>query len=168
MKDLQDRAHSIAEAKERLFRNIGSGAVYADQIALMKLMVDSEIEQWLGSAMITSAKLNQGVPPTVIARGKALEGSTPLVVAPQHNVGQYCLDFGLIATATGKRLAIECDGHDFHDKTPAQAAYDKARDRFLMEQGWPVLRFTGTEIARGVDDCVSQIARILFPKDAAA
>lgn len=43
-------------------------------------------------------------------------------------------------------LAIEVDGHDFHERTRAQAQRDKLRDRWLQARGWRVLRFTGSEI----------------------
>lgn len=56
----------------------------------------------------------------------------------------------------GVRIAIECDGHDFHERTPEQAQRDKSRDRFLSEQGWIVLRFTGREITRDARSCALQ------------
>lgn len=43
-------------------------------------------------------------------------------------------------------LVVECDGHDFHEKTKEQAARDKKRDRDLAELGFRVLRFSGSEI----------------------
>lgn len=49
---------------------------------------------------------------------------------------------------TRSTLAIECDGHDFHEKTKAQASRDKRRDRELASAGAPVVRFTGSEIFR--------------------
>lgn len=45
-------------------------------------------------------------------------------------------------------VAIECDGHDFHEKTKEQAQRDKRRDRDLQRLGWRVVRFTGSEICR--------------------
>jgi len=44
------------------------------------------------------------------------------------------------------RLIVECDGHDFHERTKEQAARDRARDRLAQYEGLPVLRFTGSEI----------------------
>ncbi|WP_339161742.1 DUF559 domain-containing protein [Siminovitchia sp. FSL W7-1587] len=44
------------------------------------------------------------------------------------------------------RFAIECDGHDFHEKTKEQAARDKRRERDLQSAGIHVIRFTGSEI----------------------
>jgi very-short-patch-repair endonuclease len=45
-------------------------------------------------------------------------------------------------------LAVECDGHDFHERTKEQARRDRKRDRDLQALGYTVLRFTGSEIAR--------------------
>ena len=50
-----------------------------------------------------------------------------------------------------KEYIIECDGHDFHEKTKEQATYDKRRERFLMTTGRKVLRFSGTEIFNDSD-----------------
>lgn len=43
-------------------------------------------------------------------------------------------------------MAIECDGHDFHEKTKHQAARDKKRDREIIATGLSVTRFAGSEI----------------------
>jgi hypothetical protein len=45
-------------------------------------------------------------------------------------------------------VAVECDGHDFHEKTKEQAERDKRRDRDLQSIGWAIARFTGSEIVR--------------------
>jgi len=46
----------------------------------------------------------------------------------------------------GMTFVIECDGHDFHEKTKEQARKDKKRDRDLITNGYMVMRFTGSEI----------------------
>ena len=91
---------------------------------------------------------------------------------PQYAVGYYHVDFAVWATPSplnqiivaaidrtrrrmlklsGKNLkivkyAIECDGHEFHEKTKEQAARDKKRDNIIQSQGWKIFRFTGSEI----------------------
>lgn len=45
-------------------------------------------------------------------------------------------------------VAVECDGHDFHERTKEQAERDKRRDRDLQSIGWTIARFTGSEIVR--------------------
>jgi len=56
------------------------------------------------------------------------------------------------------RLVVECDGHDFHERTKEQAARDRARDRMLQDKGWGVFRFTGSEIWKDPMGCAFQIA----------
>lgn len=49
-------------------------------------------------------------------------------------------------------IAIELDGHDFHERTKEQATRDKKRDRALVSAGWSVLRFTGSEVIKAPSD----------------
>ena len=71
----------------------------------------------------------------------------------------YRLDFAAvgIGESAAVRIAIECDGHNFHERTKEQAAHDKSRDRALTLAGWMVLRFTGSEIHRDADACAAQV-----------
>ena len=60
-----------------------------------------------------------------------------------------------------RRLIVECDGHDFHERTKAQAARDRARDRKFILAGHRVLRFTGSEIHGDARACAGQIEAAL-------
>jgi hypothetical protein len=73
------------------------------------------------------------------------EGDQYACLEHQVPISSYVADFVLTAN-TGGRLVIECDGHDFHDRTKQQAAYDRARDRELLAMGILTIRFTGSEI----------------------
>lgn len=42
-------------------------------------------------------------------------------------------------------IAIELDGHDFHEKTKEQVTYRNRRDRDLQAAGWIVLHVSGSE-----------------------
>jgi hypothetical protein len=61
---------------------------------------------------------------------------------------EWMTTFGTVAPQDRIKvwLAVECDGHDYHERTAEQAARDKARDRALQALGWTVARFTGREI----------------------
>lgn len=50
-------------------------------------------------------------------------------------------------------VIVECDGHDFHERTKEQAAHDRQRDREMQRLGFPVLRYTGSEIYRDPMRC---------------
>ena len=82
-----------------------------------------------------------------------------LYVTPQSPVQNYRLDF-LVEVFDGlawTRLAVECDGHNFHEKTKKQAARDKARDRVIGMEGYTLFRFTGSEIYADPIKCAEQI-----------
>lgn len=59
------------------------------------------------------------------------------------------------------KIAIECDGHDFHEKTKEQAKRDKSRDRNLNKENIQVVRFTGSEIWASPSDCAKEVFKIL-------
>ncbi len=100
-----------------------------------------------------------------------------LLILPQHTIGEYRTDFLVTFTydhhekdeTTGKTkitkkeypLVIECDGHDFHEKTKKQASRDKERDRILQSCGYPVFRFSGSDIYRDAikcgDECIEHL-----------
>lgn len=82
-----------------------------------------------------------------------------VVVDLQAPVGDYRLDFLLtVETARGlSLLAVECDGHDFHERTKEQAARDRSRDRDLLARGIRVMRFTGSEIHACAWKCAGQV-----------
>lgn len=57
------------------------------------------------------------------------------------------------------RLVVECDGHEFHERTKEQAERDRSRDRALQERGYTVFRFTGSELHRDAFACARQVLR---------
>lgn len=95
-------------------------------------------------------------------------GDIDCVVMPQQEIHcgdqTYRVDFeiavflpvGFLETMT---VVVECDGHEFHEKTKEQAARDKARDRAIQACGIPVLRFTGSEIWHAPWKCADQVQR---------
>ncbi len=95
-----------------------------------------------------------------MARGM---GDLEVRIFPQCQVGPYRLDFLLAVAMNGKRLwiAVECDGHDFHERTKKQAAHDKKRDRSIQAMGIRVFRFTGSEIWRPDDSLLDDLTRVI-------
>jgi very-short-patch-repair endonuclease len=72
---------------------------------------------------------------------------------------EYRMDF-LVGARVGENirwLAIECDGHDFHERTKKQAAYDRRKDRRIQASGMNIFRFTGSEIWPNGGDCALEI-----------
>lgn len=91
---------------------------------------------------------------------------TRLAIVPQHTVGKYRSDFCVFYGTYTHRATflVECDGHDFHERTKAQAARDKKRDRELTARGMPVFRFTGSEIYKADPDLLSPISEFMASK----
>ena len=86
-----------------------------------------------------------------------------VMISAQSKIAGYKADFLIdISLKSGNKvLVIECDGHDFHEKTKAQAAHDKRRDRTMTYDGAQVLRFTGTEIWADPRACADEIYSML-------
>lgn len=127
----------------------------------------SEIEKQFASAFIAVGSL--------YSCGVCFENETVgdyfdtvLRITPQFPVGKYRADFALemFSVREGKEtqatsLIVECDGHDYHERTKEQAQHDKARDRYFIEQGLKVFRFTGSEIFSNSLDCAMQAYDLL-------
>ena len=76
-------------------------------------------------------------------------------IFPQVEIGEHRVDFLVVHNGGG--LVVECDGHDFHEKTKEQAAKDKARDRALQEYDLKVFHYTGSEIWRDPVKCAREV-----------
>ena len=97
-----------------------------------------------------------------------------IVLEPQVQLEGWRVDFiayawtngSVFQRVTGKqegkprwrKLIIECDGHEYHERTKEQAAKDRSRDRSYLQHGCEgVFRFTGSEIWRDPWDCADQV-----------
>lgn len=58
-----------------------------------------------------------------------------------------------------KCFVIECDGHEFHQKTKEQVERDNERTRDLQLAGYEVIRFSGTEIYHRPHQCARMIKK---------
>lgn len=89
---------------------------------------------------------------------------------PQHEIvcgdSKYSTDFAVLRDGADLNICIEIDGHDFHEKTRAQVAKDKARERAIIAKGFTVLRFTGSEIARNAQKCVDEVISVIVSRAA--
>lgn len=87
------------------------------------------------------------------------------LVRTQQPIGRYRADFyisyrhytGVVVSAV-----VECDGHDFHERTKEQARHDKERDRYFQSLGLLVLRYTGSEIYADPVKCALDALGIIF------
>jgi len=110
----------------------------------------------------------QGVPGS-IAPATFLPGSMPDDVGfgpgrshiyfwRQYTVLDWKVDFllGMQALDGGEcYVVVECDGHEFHERTKEQAAKDRSRDRRLQDAGYRIHRYTGHELYKDPWQCVN-------------
>lgn len=91
-------------------------------------------------------------------------GPDELHITPQAKIGQYRADFLVSHRETDTWIIVECDGHDFHERTKEQAANDKRRDRFFAKQGYIVLRYTGAQVCSNPMEIYDDVGTIILEK----
>jgi very-short-patch-repair endonuclease len=82
------------------------------------------------------------------------DGDFDLSLYADVAIASYRVD--LLLVSCDAMLAIECDGHEWHDRTKQQASSDRARDRDLLGRGLPVIRFTGSDIVHNATECAAE------------
>lgn len=122
----------------------------------------SPIEKQLGAAFIElegdeewHAIIDYDNPALMVGCGPTGAGC---YVVPQIRVGRYTIDFGFIRVQKYGclALAVELDGHEFHEKTKEQVKRFRMRDRELLRAGWPTIRFTGSEVFGDALSCAQE------------
>lgn len=82
---------------------------------------------------------------------------------PQNEIDtgskKYAVDFLVGFPSSNLKLAVELDGHDFHEKTKEQVARDKRREREITAQGFTILRFSGFEVVKNVGSVVDEVLK---------
>jgi very-short-patch-repair endonuclease len=116
--------------------------------------------------LLTCEILSENSHPSVTERA-AERGC--LVIQMQNRILDWPADFVLSCPSISeKKVIIECDGHDFHERTKEQAARDRSRDRAAQEAGHMMLRYTGSEIYRDPLGCaraaVKALAKAIEPE----
>jgi very-short-patch-repair endonuclease len=82
-------------------------------------------------------------------------GDADLVIHPQFPLERFRFDFAIRTKGRPKPLIlVECDGKDFHSSSEQQAN-DALKDVAALNAGIRLIRFTGSEINRDADGCVS-------------
>jgi very-short-patch-repair endonuclease len=109
-------------------------------------------------------------------KGLQIENSTlRYQILPQYSVSladkQFRLDFAILIEEKineqfilRKKYCIECDGHDYHSSR-SQIAGDNQRMRLLTNDGWIVLRYSGSEIYNINQSSIMDLDEILNKLD---
>lgn len=96
-------------------------------------------------------------------------GPSYVAIDVQVPLDKFRIDFGVsLYEWTGEghtfrhvSVLMECDGHDFHERTKDQAKRDRSKDRALQKLGNRVFRFTGSEIWADSFKCAEEVHALL-------
>jgi very-short-patch-repair endonuclease len=115
--------------------------------------INSPIEQiyYIAFNLLCAAAHEVVNAPQIVNDDFTVDDGYGLHIQPQFQVGKYTVDFLVyytpsVLTPRYKKVIVELDGHAFHDKDKNQRAYEKARDRYLVKEGYSVLHYTGSEL----------------------
>lgn len=86
-----------------------------------------------------------------------LHRQIPVIAATRS----YRLDFVFrpVASEVASMVAVEMDGHDFHERTKEQVTYRNQRDRDLQSEGWTVFHVSGSEFNANPEAAVMDVLR---------
>ncbi len=152
------------EMKQRVCKSLSTAleSAVGYNILMLERICESPIEVALGAALLVADQLEH----ENMRNDFVLSGVREMddyradlaLVIPQFPFDGYRIDFALrLPKYRFKYLLIECDGHDFHERTKQQAARDRAKDRYAQHNGYPILRFTGSEIHADAGGCAGEI-----------
>lgn len=155
--DIQDK---VTESLSRKVSNLVSSA-----FSITEDTAESPIEQAMAAAIAVVWMMENvrfGLPSDLLVRPSYVDLPPILPPAdgfawlvPQYEANGYRYDLALFCPGY-KVLFIECDGHDFHERTKEQALRDRRRDRRSQQDGNRVVRFTGAEIWADAASCASE------------
>lgn len=156
-------------AMEAMRRYIAANAVLAAEMsyddALKRgLKPESPIEEamLLGLIHLSTLLPNVGVGREPAFAGR---GGRTAIITTQEPIGEYRSDFLVSVFKEGKpvgRIVLECDGHQFHERSKEQVARDRSRDRMMTNDGYTVLRFTGSEIFNRPDEVLADVIKAIL------
>jgi very-short-patch-repair endonuclease len=84
-----------------------------------------------------------------------------LLLIPQFKWSIYRSDWAIYNPKTTGALLIECDGKEFHS-SPEQIEHDKRKDQAAHDRGYLTMRFTGSRIHRGADECAQEVFGFVY------
>lgn len=83
-----------------------------------------------------------------------IDGAKDLL-KPQAVIGKYRADF-----LYKDKYVIEIDGKLFHEGEHRQKDYE--RERYLIQRGYKIIRFTATEVLRYGRHCITEMMEIVY------
>lgn len=139
---------------------------YIERLNNLLEETESPIEKQLLLGFLNTQRLTSiGNAGSKYALSLMIECENVYIIPQEYITPKIRVDFVIVVLGGAKKnyasVVIECDGHDFHEKTKEQAKKDKARDRKITAEGYKILRFTGSEIYNDLDRCIQEITDLI-------
>ncbi|WP_024337997.1 DUF559 domain-containing protein [Bradyrhizobium japonicum] len=141
------------------FKPVAIGSAFASVVERARVAMeanrtaDSPIETILGAAIILCFQHN-GKP--LLLASEPSQDARGLLLVPQFKWAIYRSDWAIYNPRTSGALLIECDGKDYHSSVN-QISHDMRKDQAAHDRGYLTMRFTGSQIHRGADECAKEI-----------
>lgn len=154
---------------DKLFDRVGDGlaSIIRDWVncAVIENNLRSESPIELALGLSIAGILRIGRAKTLIIFDSEIEAyrelfPTGILLVPQYPFQKYRIDWAILDPDC--TIFVECDGHNFHERTKEQAARDRQKDRAIQRSGIPVFRFTGSEIYADPTNCAYQTIELLI------
>lgn len=143
-------AASRAQDQLWVFHTVDPATLHADdeRKALIEYVRDADKRKADVTDLfeLTESKFERDVLQQILDRGYE--------VVPQYRVGAYRIDM-VVKVAQGERLAVECDGDQFHG--PEQWDNDVRRQRVLERLGWSFWRVRASAYYRDPDVAMASL-----------
>lgn len=107
----------------------------------------------------------------IVRTNELNENSVGITVTPQFQIEteskRYYADlyFEIESYIDNVGVVVECDGHEFHQKTKKQVEHDNEREYEIKKCGYDVLRFSGSQIYNDPFKCANDIFDYLLMKE---
>lgn len=89
---------------------------------------------------------------------------TPIKANGNNYRADFLFDTNICANEDGQfdgynqvKIIIECDGHEFHEKTKEQVAHGNKRDYDLKVAGYDVIHYSGSQIYNEPFKCAKEV-----------
>lgn len=107
-----------------------------------------------------------------IRNSELKDGELGIFILPQVDIEtdskKYRADFSFVLEkeeGISPEVIIECDGHEFHQKTKTQVEHDNQREYDIKKMGFDILRFSGSQIYNNPFKCANDIFDYLITKE---
>lgn len=161
-------------AQALLFASLEQEAIGKTKTSIPLLMIQNsfdytECKSPIEMIFAVAYDLTLTATPNLAINVLGLHRQHKIVCGDKIYYADFCFDTDLIPEEyeckKRYRLVIECDGHDFHEKTKEQVRNNNERDMNLKQHGYDVIHFSGSQIFIDPMQCAED-ALLLIIKNA--